>query len=111
VKKFLLSVGLFALLASPCLAADPSCFVTRYCAYPPPESVSCFSQAGNCVLGSDYVWCDGVYHRCSTPPPPLDDCFTLNGTSCLSNGAHKNCTSEGFTYECTCFFGAWSCPY
>lgn len=62
------------------------------------------------MLGSDFVWCDGVYHRCSTTTS-LPDCFTLNGTSCSQSGAHKNCDSEGFTYECTCLFGSWSCPY
>jgi hypothetical protein len=141
VKEVLLSIGLCALLASPCLAAsnpdpkpfllslqalpaadalasgqsslvyeDGSCFVTRYCAYPPPESVSCFSQAGNCVLGSDFVWCDGVYHRCSTQST-LPDCFTLNGTSCSPNGTQTDCSSDGLTNQCTCFRGSWSCPY
>lgn len=91
--------------------ASGSCTVTRFCADPPPTSVSCTSPAGNCTLGPTYVICDGVRYDCTVcdDHPDCDD--DIHGTSCSSGSipCQRNVNGECRTYLCTCFSGKWRC--
>jgi hypothetical protein len=79
-----------------------SCTVTRYCDYPPPTYVTCTSATGNCVLGLDYVECDGNEYLCSSPPQNCgkNRSKCIGGISCLCSNECGGGTCWNGTCNC-----------
>ncbi|RKH57470.1 hypothetical protein D7W81_31195 [Corallococcus aberystwythensis] len=76
-------------------------------------SVSCSGSSCSSVDGQ-YVQCDGLYHYCPLPPPPCtkaNTCTFIDGTSCASPGAERQCCLSGLpTGGCYCKFdNTWTC--
>lgn len=94
--------------------ASGACSVTRYCDYPPPQMVTCTSQSGDCILGTQSVTCDGEIYSCSPCPTPTcsPDCDDVNGTFCKSGTTSCqmaiNCSCR--TFSCSCWNNTWACP-
>lgn len=91
-----------------------ACTITRYCDYPPPTSVSCSSPTGNCVLGAQFVQCDGVTYSCSSCPTPTCpglSCGSLDGRSCKYAGTcYEAVGCSCRSYTCGCLDGRYICP-
>ena len=62
------------------------CNLSQQC--PGGGSISCTGPSGTCTSGSDYIMCNGSYHRCPTPCEASISCAYGGFLSCSTpNGS------------------------
>lgn len=84
-----------------------SCSVTRGCINGTTPSVTCSSASGNCVLGSDYVQCDGITKQCieqctASLTCPNGSTVSCTGTECSTHPSSRSVICDGQGYICAC---------